>query len=106
MELHWVTLTDTIENNTSTLIPGQLLLKRKKKNNGNKKYNKLQYSLSESHRIQISFNAQLTNCQMNFGNMNQFIYDCIRKNMPRKFDLSLIILIQSSPRTSSPQGLS
>ena len=31
---------------------------------------------------------------------------CISKNIPRDFDLSLIILIQFSPRASSPQGLS
>ena len=35
-----------------------------------------------------------------------FISDCIRKNIPREFDLSLIILMQSSPSTGSPQGLS
>ena len=34
------------------------------------------------------------------------ISDCISKNIPREFGLSLIILIQFPPRASSPQGLS
>ena len=32
--------------------------------------------------------------------------DCICKNIPREFDLSLIVFIQFPPRASSPQGLS
>ena len=35
-----------------------------------------------------------------------YISDCIPKNIPREFGLSLIILIQFSPSASSPQGLS